>query len=94
MKPTKEKENKKAQEELLEEYRKEAEKLNKKRKDVATLTGWICPRCGKGNSPYNLTCPCVMGNPLPYLPNPYTHPPYTPCYPSTYIGNPLAGQIQ
>ena len=23
------------------------------------LQGWVCPVCGRGNSPYNLTCPCV-----------------------------------
>lgn len=23
------------------------------------LIGWICPACGRGNSPWNMTCPCV-----------------------------------
>lgn len=23
------------------------------------LTGWVCPRCGRGNSPYCQTCMCV-----------------------------------
>lgn len=25
----------------------------------APFIGWVCPVCGKGNSPYCLTCPCV-----------------------------------
>lgn len=24
-----------------------------------SVTGWICPVCGRGNSPLNMTCPCV-----------------------------------
>lgn len=25
--------------------------------------GWICPKCGRGLSPYTSTCPCV---PMPF----------------------------
>jgi len=21
-------------------------------------TGWLCPACGRGNAPLNMTCPC------------------------------------
>jgi hypothetical protein len=46
------------------------------------MTGWICPRCGKGNSPFSSTCPCVTSYP--------TYPVY-PVYPNypTYPYNPL-----
>jgi hypothetical protein len=23
------------------------------------MTGWICPVCGRGNSPFSSSCPCV-----------------------------------
>jgi len=23
------------------------------------MTGWICPACGRGNSPFSSSCPCV-----------------------------------
>ena len=22
------------------------------------VTGWLCPACGRGNAPTNMTCPC------------------------------------
>lgn len=27
-----------------------------------TPSGWLCPACGRGNSPYSNICPC---NPIP-----------------------------
>lgn len=23
------------------------------------MSGWTCPRCGRGNSPFTATCPCI-----------------------------------
>ena len=25
---------------------------------TAQQTGWLCPACGRGNAPINMTCPC------------------------------------
>jgi hypothetical protein len=25
-------------------------------------TGWLCPKCGRGNAPWSQTCPCVFDN--------------------------------
>jgi len=48
------------------------------------LQGWLCPACGKGNSPYNMTCPCTGWN-RPYVyPKPYT--PIQPWYEQPYCG--------
>ena len=54
------------------------EVINPKVQKSTVLTGWICPVCGKGNSPFSSSCPCVSSFPKPY-PKPYPMPePYTP----------------
>lgn len=35
---------------------------NTSEKSNGGLYGWICPVCGRGNSPYNSTCPCKPVN--------------------------------
>lgn len=44
-------------------------------KKPAGMTGWVCPVCGRGNSPFSSSCPCkpfpsmpvTIGNPI--IPN-------------------------
>ena len=66
-------------------------KNNKNNQESNTpLVGWICPRCGKGLSPFASSCDCIyklkplkkQENPFPqdkFLPD-YTHPQEIPYY--------------
>jgi hypothetical protein len=27
-------------------------------------TGWVCPRCGRGNAPHTSSCPCIPPPPM------------------------------
>lgn len=60
----------------LKEYKKIKEEP---KKSGEGLLGWRCPVCGRGNSPFNSTCPCVS-TPIAPWPAPYVSP-YVPSYP-------------
>ena len=32
------------------------------------MLGWICPVCGRGNSPFSSSCPCVIFQQFPNWP--------------------------
>jgi hypothetical protein len=58
-------EEKKLLMEMIEERlrRKELDKYripDDQRPQTPGLPGWICPRCGRGLSPYTTKCPCVL----------------------------------
>ncbi|MDE2102245.1 MAG: hypothetical protein KGL39_33675 [Patescibacteria group bacterium] len=64
-------------------------KINKE-PEVPAITGWKCPVCGRGNSPFNPTCPCIA-TPAAIQP---VEPPSTPTWPypwTTWCGNPFQG---
>jgi hypothetical protein len=42
--------------EILEALRKKTEL--EKAPAVFVQYGWLCPACGRGNAPMNMTCPC------------------------------------
>jgi hypothetical protein len=56
------------------------------------VQGWVCPVCGKGNSPYNTVCPCggrvyPWVNPYPPIDpwtTPYPHDPWSRPYKITW----------
>ena len=31
---------------------------NNQKIKASPIYGWVCPVCGRGNSPYTTTCPC------------------------------------
>lgn len=50
--------------------------------------GWECPVCGRGNSPFTTTCPCIQTVPKwptqPMCPETPWYPTYKPYYYTPY----------
>jgi len=40
------------------EFGEHVVKANQKTQSAGVITGWICPVCGRGLSPYTSFCPC------------------------------------
>ena len=48
--------------EVLEALRKRKDRMEEEDREKKTAPfvqhGWLCPACGRGNAPMNMTCPC------------------------------------
>jgi hypothetical protein len=45
--------------EALRKRKDETEKAERAQKPAPFVQhGWLCPACGRGNAPMNMTCPC------------------------------------
>lgn len=54
----------------MERVKKRIDEIQKKKQETRRgLTGWVCPVCGAGLSPYTARCPCKGWNYNPGYPN-------------------------
>lgn len=46
---------------VINKFKNDELVIKEENQNTGGPVGWICPVCGKGNSPFSSTCNCVMG---------------------------------
>lgn len=74
--------------ERMEKFNEMVDKLRTNHAPNPAGTGWLCPRCGRGNAPWVSSCGCNLQNPhhpwsVPELPT------YPALQPAPYCGKPI-----
>jgi hypothetical protein len=50
--------------ESIEEHKEDSLKQTPTPLNLGGMHGWVCPVCGRGNSPFSSNCPCVPMPPM------------------------------